>query len=99
MVIKMIEQKINDFLEDSGQQIPPDELIELMVSLLSEAQSEIERLRKAETAISQLESLKYFDDWIKLADSWIESPETDFKAFLNNFMESNDIENPTQVIF
>ena len=95
----MIEQRINDFLEDSGQEVTPDELIESLVKLLSESQAESEHLRKAETAISQLESLKYFDSWIKLADSWIESPETDFKIFLNSFMETNDTEKLTQMIY
>ena len=96
----MIEHDINEYLEQEWKG-SADSLVELrdMVLLLQQVQTEIEHLRKAETAISQLESLKYFDSWIKLADSWIESPETDFKAFLNNFMEANDPESPTQILY
>ena len=96
----MIEHDINEYLEQEWKG-SADSLVELrdMVLLLQQVQTEIERLRKAETAIKQLESLKYFDTWIKLADSWVESPETDFKVFLNNFMETNDPEQPTQMIY
>jgi hypothetical protein len=96
----MIEHDIEEYLEREWKG-SADSLFELrdMVLLFQQAQTEIERLRKSETAISQLESLEYFDDWIKLADSWDESPETDFKVFLNNFMESNDHEKPTQILY
>lgn len=96
----MIEHDIEEYLEQEWTG-SADSLLELreVTFLLQRAKSEIEHLRKAETAISQLESLKYYDSWIKLADSWIESPETDFKVFLNNFMETNDPEKPTQMIY
>jgi len=91
----MIEHDIQDYLNGTT----PFDKRKKILGLLKDAQGEIEMLRKSEAAIKQLESLKYFDDWIKLADSWDESPETDFKVFLSNFMESNDPESPTQVIF
>lgn len=93
----MIEHNINEYLLDLGCSDPVKEL--MFFKLLESAQTEIEHLRKAETAISQLESLKYYDSWIKLADSWIELPETDFKIFLNNFMEANDPEKPAPFLY
>jgi len=96
----MIEHDINEYLEQEWTG-GDDSLIELksVTFLLQRAKSEIELLRKAETAISQLESLKYYDSWLKLADSWMSSPETDFKIFFNNFMEANDPEKPTQILY
>jgi len=96
----MIEHDIEEYLKQEWTG-GDDSLIELksVTFLLQRAKSEIEHLRKAETAISQLESLKYYDSWLKLADSWMSSPETDFKIFLNNFMETNDPEKPTQILY